>query len=73
MQEQLDIERERFNDLLRTITDKEEDEYDDDSEMKITKPSRSWNSQKLRLVEKAKREYAERIKDAKKEQGIGNS
>lgn len=65
MEEQLDIERERFGVLLDKFINNTVDDLDTDEESpKEERPSKSWNSQKLRLIEKARREHDERLKEA---------
>lgn len=59
LQEQLDIERERFNSLLEVVTGKAPQEDEDESDFKETRPRGSWKEQQLRLVERSKKEYKE--------------
>lgn len=67
IEEQLDVERERLTSLLDHLVGKPLEEDEDEGEMKNIKPSKSWAAQKLRLIERSKREYAEKVADAQKE------
>jgi len=71
LQEQLDIERERVTELLEAVIGKRELNIDSGEVLEKTKretrQSKSWNAQKLRLIEKANRDYKERMKDAQRE------
>ena len=63
MQEQLDIERERVSDLLQHVLGKKEDDEEDSEPGEQVRKDKSWTNQKLRLMNKANKEYVERMKE----------
>jgi hypothetical protein len=66
LEEQLDIERERVNELIKTITGQNQHLDDTDvNEIKESRPSKSWAQQRVRLVQRSMQEHADRLQKIK--------
>lgn len=80
LEEQLDIERERTGELLQSLialstgnVGNEEADAPTEDQLKKLKAKAGWNNQKLRMVNRARQEYADRIKEAQDEKTASQS